>query len=91
MVVLGALLGAAGVYYLARVPVHGSYLGDVLPGMLVMALGRGSVFVAVTTAANAGVPGDQAGLAAGLLNASRQLGSALGLAMAPDRLFRTRG
>jgi EmrB/QacA subfamily drug resistance transporter len=79
--VVGALLGAAGVYYLARVPVHGSYLGDVLPGMLVMALGMGGVFVAVTTAANAGVPGDQAGLAAGLLNASQQLGSALGLAI----------
>jgi EmrB/QacA subfamily drug resistance transporter len=79
--VAGALLGAAGVYYLARVPGHGSYLGDVLPGMLVMALGMGGVFVAVTGAANAGVPADQAGLAAGLLNASQQLGSALGLAI----------
>ena len=46
-----------------------------------MALGMGGVFVAVTTAANAGVPASQAGLAAGLLNASQQLGSALGLAV----------
>jgi hypothetical protein len=37
--------------------------------------------VSVTTAANAGVPGDKAGLAAGLLNASQQVGSALGLAV----------
>jgi EmrB/QacA subfamily drug resistance transporter len=81
VVVLGAVLGAAGVFYLARVPVHGSYLADVLPGMLVMALGMGGVFVAVTTAASAGVPAEQAGLAAGLLNASQQLGSALGLAI----------
>ena len=79
--VFGALLGAAGVYQLARVPLHGTYPGDVLPGMLVMALGMGGVFVAVTTAASTGVPGDQAGLAAGLLNASQQLGSALGLAI----------
>jgi MFS family permease len=46
-----------------------------------MALGAGAAFVSVTAAANAGVPGDRAGLAAGLLNSSQQLGSALGLAI----------
>jgi EmrB/QacA subfamily drug resistance transporter len=81
VIVAGALIGAAGVYYLSRVPVHGSYVADVLPGMLVMALGMGAVFVAGTAAANAGVPAGQAGLAAGLLNASQQLGSAIGLAI----------
>ena len=40
-----------------------------------------AVLVSVTTAANAGVPADKAGLAAGLLNASQQLGTALGLAI----------
>ena len=39
------------------------------------------MFVSVAAAANAGVPGDKAGLAAGLLNASQQVGSALGLAI----------
>jgi MFS family permease len=81
VVVAGALVGGAGIYDLARVPVHGSYVADLLPGFVVMALGMGSVFVAVIAAANAGVPGDQAGLAAGLLNASQQVGSALGLAI----------
>jgi MFS family permease len=46
-----------------------------------MSLGAGSVFVSVTAAANAGVPSDKAGLAAGLLNSSQQVGSALGLAI----------
>jgi MFS family permease len=46
-----------------------------------MAFGVGAVLVSVTTAANAGVPEDKAGLAAGLLNASQQLGTALGLAI----------
>ena len=46
-----------------------------------MSFGLGAVFVTVTTAANAGVPAEQAGLAAGLLNTSLQLGSALGLAI----------
>jgi MFS family permease len=53
----------------------------VLPGLLIMAAGFGAVFVGVTTAANAGVPADKAGLAAGLLSASQQLGMALGLAV----------
>jgi Major Facilitator Superfamily len=81
VIVAGALIGAAGVYLISRVPVGGSYVDDVLPGMLIMALGMGAVFVAATAAANAGVPSRQAGLAAGLLNASQQIGSAVGLAV----------
>ena len=46
-----------------------------------MSIGLGAVFVSVTAAANAGVPADKAGLAAGLLNTSQQLGTALGLAI----------
>jgi EmrB/QacA subfamily drug resistance transporter len=81
MIVAGSLIAAGGVYWLSRIPVHGSYLADLLPGMIVMSLGLGAVFVAVTTAANAGVPADKAGLAAALLNASQQVGGALGLAI----------
>jgi EmrB/QacA subfamily drug resistance transporter len=81
VIVAGALVSAAGMYWLSRIPVHGTYLHDLLPGMLVLSFGFGPVFVAVTTAANAGVPADKAGLAASLLNASQQLGGALGLAI----------
>jgi EmrB/QacA subfamily drug resistance transporter len=81
VIVAGTVIAAAGVLYLARIPVHGRYVTDLLPGLVVMSIGLGAVFVAVTTAANAGVPADQAGLAAGLLNTSLQLGSALGLAV----------
>jgi predicted MFS family arabinose efflux permease len=81
VIVTGALIGAAGVYSLSRIPVDGSYATDLLPGLVVMSLGLGATFVAVTTAANAGVPADKAGLAAALLNASQQLGGALGLAI----------
>jgi EmrB/QacA subfamily drug resistance transporter len=79
--VAGALLAAAGIYLLSRIPVHGTYPADLLPGLLLMSLGLGAVFVAVTTAANAGVPERLAGLAAGLVNTSQQLGAALGLAV----------
>jgi EmrB/QacA subfamily drug resistance transporter len=79
--VAGSLIAAAGIYYLSRIPVHGSYPASLLPGLVIMAVGLGAVLVAVTTAANAGVAPDQAGLAAGLLATSQQLGTALGLAI----------
>jgi predicted MFS family arabinose efflux permease len=81
LIVAGALIASGGVFWLSRIPVDGSYASDLLPGMLVMAAGLGFVFVAVTTAANAGVPADRAGLAAALINASQQVGGALGLAV----------
>jgi hypothetical protein len=59
----------------------GSYLSDILPALLVASIGLGGVFTGATTAANAGVGEDRAGLAAGLLNTGQQLGAALGLAI----------
>ena len=81
VVVSGAATASVGVYLLAQLKVHGSYVSDLLPGMVIMAIGLGLLFVAITTAANAGVPHHQAGLAAALLNASQQVGGALGLAV----------
>jgi EmrB/QacA subfamily drug resistance transporter len=81
VIVAGTLIAAAGAWYLSRLPVHGTYPSNLLPGLLIMAVGTGAVLVAVTTAGNAGVPEDKAGLAAGLLSASQQLGTALGLAI----------
>jgi predicted MFS family arabinose efflux permease len=81
LIVTGALLGAAGVFLLSRVPLHGTYPPDILPGMMIMGAGLGLVMVGVQNAANGGVPADKAGLAASLITASFQLGAALGLAV----------
>jgi EmrB/QacA subfamily drug resistance transporter len=81
LIVAGALMGALGVFWLSRIPAQGAYVADVLPGLVVMALGLGAVFVGVQNAANAGVPAEQAGLAAALISASSTLGGALGLAI----------
>jgi hypothetical protein len=78
---VGGLITAGGIFWLSRIPVHGSYVSDLLPGMLLVGLGVTPMFVAVATAANAGVPAEKAGLAASLLNASQQLGGAVGLAI----------
>jgi MFS family permease len=82
IIVAGALLGAAGTFWLSHIPVDGSYVQDLLPGLLIMSAGLGAVFVGVTTAAQAGVPPDKAGLAAALINTSTWLGGALGIAIA---------
>jgi predicted MFS family arabinose efflux permease len=81
IVVVGSLVTAAGVFWLSRISAEASYLTNVLPGMVILSLGIGAVFVTVTAAANAGVPPEQAGLAAALLNSSQQVGGALGLAV----------
>jgi MFS family permease len=81
VVVVGAAVASAGIFLLAQLKVHGSYAGGLLPGMVIMAVGLGFLFVGISTAANAGVPHHQAGLAAALLNASQQVGGALGLAI----------
>ena len=81
IIVTGALVSAVAVFWLSRIPVDGSYLTDLLPGLVTMSFGLGFVFVGVNTAANAGVPPDKAGLAAALVNTSTWLGGALGLAI----------
>ena len=81
VVVLGTVIAAAGLYWLSRIPVDGSFVPDILPGLLTVSIGMGGVFTGLTTAANAGVDQDKAGLAAGLLNTGQQLGTALGLAV----------
>src|SRR5260370_1529774 len=79
VIVAGSLIAAAGIYYLSRIPVHGSYPASLLPGLVIMAIGLGAVLVSATTAANADVAPDQAGLAAQLLATSPHLATALGL------------
>ena len=81
VVVLGTVISAAGLYWLSLIPVDGSYVSDILPGLMTVSIGMGGVFTGLTTAANAGVDQDKAGLAAGLLNTGQQLGAALGLAI----------
>ncbi len=81
IIVGGSLLSAGGIWWLSRIPVDGSYLGNLLAPLVIMGLGLGLLYAGVQTAANAGVPEHQAGLAAALITASFQLGSALGLAV----------
>ena len=81
MIVLGMVLMAVGLLLFARAPLGGSFLVDVLPGMLVLGVGAAFAFMAVILASTVSVPESEAGLASGLVNTSQQVGGALGLAI----------
>jgi EmrB/QacA subfamily drug resistance transporter len=80
VLVAGMAFLCAGLVYFTQVSVGGSYLGDLLPGFLLIALGMGFSFVPISIAALAGVRPSEAGLASGLINTSQQIGGALGIA-----------
>jgi EmrB/QacA subfamily drug resistance transporter len=81
VLVAGMTALTGGLLYFTQVSVHGSYLGDLLPGFLLVGVGLGFSFVPISIAALAGVSPAEAGLASGLFNTSQQIGGALGIAV----------
>jgi EmrB/QacA subfamily drug resistance transporter len=75
---MAALTG--GLVYFTQVSVDGTYLGDLLPGFLLVGVGLGFSFVPISIAALAGVGPAEAGIASGLFNTTQQIGGALGIA-----------
>ncbi|WP_455351991.1 MFS transporter [Streptomyces sp. SYSU K217416] len=79
--VTGAILAAAGLAWLTLSDIHSTYLGSILGPMLVFSLGMGMQFVSMTLMAVSGVAAHESGAASGLLNATQQVGGALGLSI----------
>ena len=77
---IGMVSLTAGLLYFTQVSVHGSYVRDLLPGFLLVAVGLGFSFVPISIAALAGIEAHEAGLASGLINTTQQIGGALGIA-----------
>src|ERR671919_538343 len=78
VLVVGMTTLTAGLVYFTQVSVGGSYVGDLLPGFLLIAIGIGFSFVPISIAALAGVQDAEAGLASGLINTSQQIGGGRG-------------
>jgi EmrB/QacA subfamily drug resistance transporter len=78
---VGMTLVAIGLALFTQAPVHGSYVRDVLPVLILLGLGIGVSFPALMTLAMSGATQADAGLASGLVNTSAQVGGALGLAV----------
>jgi EmrB/QacA subfamily drug resistance transporter len=80
MIAGGLVVMTSGVLLLAAGAGGTSYVADVLPGFLLIGLGVGPMFVAISIAAMSGVPHDKAGLASGLMMTGHEIGAALGVA-----------
>src|SRR5919201_6665287 len=76
----GLLVSAMSVAWLTRLPVDGHYFWDLFPAFVLGGAGMGLSFVPVTIASLTGVDRSDAGVASGLINTSRQIGGAIGIA-----------
>ncbi len=79
--VTGLLLAAVGLAWMSTAAAHAGYLAHVFGPVVLVGVGLGLSFVPMTMAATTGVPLREAGLASGLINTSRQVGGAVGLAL----------
>jgi MFS family permease len=77
----GMALVAISCLLFTQVSVDGSYFGDIFFGLLLFGAGLGATFVASQIAGLSGVADQEAGLAAGLVDSSFNIGSALGIAV----------
>jgi sugar phosphate permease len=74
------VLASASILLYARMPADGHYFWDVFPALVIGGIGLGLSFVPVTIAALQGVQPVDAGVASGLINTTRQIGGAVGIA-----------
>jgi hypothetical protein len=86
----GTLLASGGLFGFSRIPfdtefpvsdVTGSYVSDILPYTILMAVGMGLTFVPVTLTAVHHLRSEESGIGSGVLNTMQQVGGALGLAV----------
>ena len=77
----GMLMGAFGMLYLSQITYTSNYVTSILPALIVMSLGLGSVFVTVTSTSLFNVPFHESGVASALLNTTAQIGGSLGTAI----------
>ncbi|MGW4070523.1 MFS transporter [Nocardia grenadensis] len=79
--VAGGLVGALGIAWFGLAGPGGSFAAELLGPSMVASIGIGASFVVMGAVAMQGVSAEEAGMASGLLNSSRQLGGAIGLAV----------
>lgn len=81
ILIIAPLVVSGGLFWVSHLPVHGTFWGNIAPGMILLGLGMGATFVSVIIAATSGVAGHESGLASGLLTTSQQIGGSIGLAV----------
>ncbi|HEY0259049.1 MAG TPA: MFS transporter [Lacisediminihabitans sp.] len=81
MVPFGMILAAIGMVYLTRLDLTSTYAADVLPALLILGFGMGSIMPASMQTATLGVDRGHAGVASAMVNTSQQVGGSIGTAL----------
>ncbi|HEV7186185.1 MAG TPA: DHA2 family efflux MFS transporter permease subunit [Leifsonia sp.] len=81
MVPFGMLLAASGMIYLTNLGIHSTYAADVLPPLMILGFGMGSIMPASMQTATLGVDRQFAGVASAMVNTSQQVGGSIGTAL----------
>jgi EmrB/QacA subfamily drug resistance transporter len=81
LLITGTVLITLSLLWFSRVTAGSGYAGVLLPGMVVLAVAMGCLFVPLTVTAVSQVANTDAGLASALLNVGQQVGGALGLSV----------
>jgi EmrB/QacA subfamily drug resistance transporter len=81
LVTAGCVLGAAGMFFLTGLGPNESYVGSILPALILAGLGFGLIFAPSIATATLGVAEDEAGIASAMVNTSQQVGGSIGVAL----------
>jgi len=81
LILFGSVVMTGGMFWLSTISANSGYLTHLLPSLVVLAFGIGSIFVPLTTVAVSGVKPHEAGLASALLNVGQQVGGSIGLSV----------
>jgi EmrB/QacA subfamily drug resistance transporter len=77
----GCILGAIGLFYLTGLGPNETYVGSILPALILCGLGFGLIFAPAIATATLGVDEDEAGIASAMVNTSQQVGGSIGVAL----------
>lgn len=81
LILTGSILAAIGLMLLTRISPTSSYAAVVLPGLLVLGLGMGSIFSPAINTATDKIDSHDAGVASALVNTSQQIGGSIGTSL----------
>jgi MFS family permease len=81
VVLVGTILAAIGMFLFTRLTPSSSYASDVLPGLIILGVGMGSIFAPAFSTATQGVEGSEAGVASAMVNTSQQIGGSVGTSL----------
>ena len=78
---IGLVMGVAGLLWLSRLTLASTYLGTILPAIIVISIGMGFIFMSTTNVALVGISKDDSGVASAMVNTTQQVGGSLGTAL----------